>query len=65
MGILLKRFRSLKSVPRPSEGKATMFVHVLASGEEVLTCMFADGSTEQVLDAETTEAQLGTLEQER
>lgn len=60
----LQRYRHLKNVPRPGEGRVAMFVLVLATGEEILTCMFSDGEVEQVMDAETTRAQLESLERE-
>ena len=61
----LQKFKDLKSVPRPSKGQAAMFIHVLESGEEVLTCMFDDGRTEQMMNAQNTKAQLESLERKR
>lgn len=61
----LQRYRKLKDVPRPSVGRSAMFIHVLDSGEEVLTCMLDDGRTVPVMDAENTKAQLEAIEHKR
>jgi len=54
----LKKYRDLKKVPRPSPGSGSMFIHVLPSGEEILTMIVDDGRTFQVMSAEDTAAQL-------
>ena len=61
----LNKYKNLKDVPRPSPGNSAMFIHVLDSGEEVLTCMFDDGRTMPVMSAENTKAQLEALEPKR
>lgn len=63
--LVLKKYKHIKDVPRPSPGSAAMFVHILDSGKEVLTCIFDDGRTHQVMDAESTRAQLESLDKKR
>lgn len=61
----LKKYKDIKDVPRPAAGNMAVFVHVLESGEEVLTCIFEDGRTSRLMDAEATRAQLESLNRKR
>jgi hypothetical protein len=65
MATELKEYTDVKDVPRPAKGNAAMFIHVLESGEKVLTCLLDDGRTVQMMSSVNTAAQLEAMKHKR